>query len=723
MVNFLYFAQLYRLAKVKKMRKVSILIFLFFIFYGLKASPGYPYPVEIIQPDGTKITLLIKGDEFCRYKTTLNGYIVAENEDGFYYYADYNSGKLSLSTHRVTSSKAPLSGYAKSIPKDVCNLIENANGKNDIDYAADVLTAQDNMPRKIKAIIIPVEFKDVKFLILPAKEHFDNLVNMEGYSEYGATGSVKDYFKANNIEGYIEPEFVVTDVVSLPEDISYYGNNEENSDTSVLKYDVKISQMVIDACKIIDPVIDFSQFDNDKDGRVDNVFLYYAGYSEAEGGSSTSIWPLSSTLKETSLYLDGVRIYSYACASELRGASGNIPSGIGVFCHEFCHILGMKDLYDTDYEANGQGKGLWGTLSIMDYGCYNNQGKTPPYFCAIDRELAQCGAGQTLEKDKRYVLQPISEKGLFYKVPTDVENEYFLLETREESGWDEYIGGEGMLIYHIDKSDNIAGAIQASVRWRTNTINTYSGHECADLVEANPLAVNVRQAFFPGLSSVNSFTALTNPAFLGWNIKNVGLKLTDIKMVEEGVSFLVSEEKNERMLNVVSPKISAYQTSAVLKWSSDLQAKGNWGIRWKLKSDESDEFSEVEVSEMKYQFKNLEEGSGYMCQIFYKGDNSNGDTTTVSFKTLGITSNFPFIYGIKEKMYVGDTLTLSVFNVTEAVKTVDWYVNNTSVQGNQYVFTKEGIVTLSAQLSYISDKSLEVITRKIIISKKEEDEQ
>ena len=154
-----------------------------------------------------------------------------------------------------------------------------------------------------------------------------------------------------------------------------------------------------------------------------------------------------------------------------------------------------------------------------------------------------------------------------------------------------------------------------------------------------------------------------------------------------------------------------------------MQAKGNWGIRWKLKSDESDEFSEVEVSEMKYQFKNLEEGSGYMCQIFYKGDNSNGDTTTVSFKTLGITSNFPFIYGIKEKMYVGDTLTLSVFNVTEAVKTVDWYVNNTSVQGNQYVFTKEGIVTLSAQLSYISDKSLEVITRKIIISKKEEDEQ
>jgi immune inhibitor A len=692
------------------MRKVSIFIILILSFYELFAAPGYPHPVEITQPDGSKIMILVKGDEFFRYRTTLDGYIIAQGDDGYYYYADYNRGMLSVSSARVSApTKSSGGGYAKKIP----DYLYNTAASSDV-YV-------ENSLKKIRALVIPVQFKDVKFSVNPAKEHFDKMINLEGYSENGASGSVKDYFRAN-LANYIEPEFVVSDIVSLPKDQSYYGNNEE-SGTSVIKYDVHINEMVADACNMIDSKIDFSKFDNDNDGKVDNVFLYFAGYSEAEGGNSSSLWPVSTVLKSSSLYLDGVRIYSYATGSELRGASGNIPSGIGVFCHEFCHILGLKDLYDTDYEANGQSKGLWGTLSVMDFGCYNNQGMTPPYFCAIDRELAGCGNGVPLEKDKNYILEPIHKSGLFYKVLSDSQNEYFLLETREERGWDTYIGGSGMLIYHIDKSDNAAGMINASVRWRTNTINTYSGHECADLVEASPLAVNIRQVFFPGLASVKNFTALTNPPFLWWNIKNTGLKITDIKSVEEGVSFMVSEEKNERLLKILSPSIDAYQRDAVLKWKSDLDIKGRWGVRWRLKNGSESDYQETETEEKSYKFENIEAGKDYLCELFYKGDIYNGDTTKISFKTVSVTSDFPYIYGLKENITVGDTVTLKVFNINEPYKSVNWFVNNSHLLTEQYVFSEAGIVTISAHISYISDKSVEIIKRKVIVSLKEDEDE
>lgn len=685
------------------MRRVSIIFFLFVSFYTAFAVRSYPFPIQVTQPDGTTLSIIIRGDEFFHYTTTVGGKIIAQGADGFYYYASFDSGRMVLSSHRVSPySPCPAGVSATSVPREFALQMRNFNK---------TLYPSHAPKKSVKTIIIPVQFSDVKFTVSPPRKHFEDMINLEGYSEDGATGSAKDYFKAN-LKDSLDFDFTVSDVVTLAKPLKYYGGNEE-TDTSIVRYDVNIKQFVIDACTAADAFVDFSLYNS--------VFIYYAGYSEAEGGGSDAIWPLSWNMNSSTLVLDGVRISSFACAAELKGAEGSSPSGIGTFCHEFGHVLGLLDLYDTDYEEHGQSKGLWGTLSLMDFGCYNNEGRTPPYFCAIDRELVGCIKEMKLEKDKSYTLKPINKNFEVYKVPTSNEGEYFLLEVRKESEWDAFIGGNGMVIYHVDKSSNVAGAITASVRWTTNTINTYSGHECADLVEANPSAVNVKQVFFPGISNVTSFTSLTTPPFAGWNLRNVGLKLTKIKNGLDGVSFDVSADNDERLLKVINPLAKAYQQEAYVSWSSDLDIQAKWGVRWKGKEKEDSLFVERIVSKKECRLDGLNEGKEYDCDIFYIGNNSNGDTVTVKIKTMEINSPFPFMYGVKSTYYIGDTLNLRLFNVLEHYNSIEWMVDGNKVTMGEFVFRSEGKRKISARITYSSDKSVEMIERIINIERKKDE--
>ena len=145
--------------------------------------------------------------------------------------------------------------------------------------------------------------------------------------------------------------------------------------------------------------------------------------------------------------IKGVRIGLVSCASELSGSDlgmegSAIPAGIGTFCHEFGHFLGLTDLYDTDYGSGGMSSCLWGRLSLMDEGNYNNSGRTPPYFCAIDREQAGILTYEDAAAGTSVSLPPIHECGWAVRINTSTPGEYYLLEHRTESGWDAYIQQE-----------------------------------------------------------------------------------------------------------------------------------------------------------------------------------------------------------------------------------------------------------------------------------------
>lgn len=656
------------------MGRVSIIFLLMIWSYAAIAVPAYPYPVEVKQPDGSKILLLLRGDERCRYITNIMGDRVSRGADGFY--------RPSFQSSPMTKSAE---GYGNMRPNSI------ASGG-------------------VSALIIPAEFKDVKFQLENPEEHFENMINGENYTEYGATGSVKRYFE-DNLKGRISVSFDVSDVVSLSNNLHYYGENQEGRTSGTVTYDVRVEDMIREACTLANADIDFSKYNY--------VFVYFAGYSEAEGGDPSSIWPVSLDLSANPITLDGTRITSAACASELRGVSGTEPSGIGAFCHEFGHVLGLPDLYDVDYDNNGRGKGMWGTLSLMDYGCYNNQGRTPPYLNAIEREILGV-EGERLVVNTLHNLEPINLNDKFYRVNTKNEGEYFLLEVRQEKGWDSFIGGEGMLIYHIDKSQNPAGMINANIRWENNLVNTYSKHECADLVEAEPSAVSVRQVFFPGLTNIDSFATLTDPHFVDWNMRGVGVKLEKIRVNGDGrgVSFMVSVDNDEILLTPEDVRVLTEQHMAQISWSSQMDMEVKWGVRWKSKADSLSEVNEKMVNDKRCTLDNLKGGEKYECQIYHIGYFDNGDTVTVRFRTQDVTSPFPYIHGINRPLHVGDTVSFKIYNLNESEERISWYQGGRYLPDGVFVFDKEGKVEVKAEIEYVADGSKETIVKTVLVNQK-----
>ena len=205
--------------------------------------------------------------------------------------------------------------------------------------------------------------------------------------------------------------------------------------------------MAWEACKAADANIDFSLYDQDSDGEVDNVYIFYAGRDESEYTDETDlIWAHQYFIvsgEETVsgvTKLDGVTIDRYACSSELAGRK--TLTGIGTFCHEYGHTFGLPDFYDTDYDDDGAwAAGLWRSTSLMDGGNYNNDSATPPNFNCIERYLLGLATPKELCNDFSYTLEPIHYNNQCYMMKGRTPGEYFLFECRSNEGWDQYIGG------------------------------------------------------------------------------------------------------------------------------------------------------------------------------------------------------------------------------------------------------------------------------------------
>ena len=298
--------------------------------------------------------------------------------------------------------------------------------------------------------------------------------------------------------------------------MAYYG-----ADSGGTGNDIRAGRALYDACQKVDADVDFSRYDNDGDGNVDLVFFYYAGYSQAEGASSDAIWPHMSYLYGMNSRFDGVRVYNYACTSELKGVSGTTMCGIGAACHEFGHAMGLPDMYDTNYDTDGAAGGLY-SYSIMCSGSYNNGSRTPPYFNMQERIYL----GWSQESDivefatgGNYSIPALNgETQAVYKSPASTSGEYFMYECRARQGWDAYLPGEGLLVYHIDKSNRQVGWYTASNLWNWksygNMLNSNGSHPCCYLIPAASQSSlnytgyesNIPFPYGYGWSAVDSYT-------------------------------------------------------------------------------------------------------------------------------------------------------------------------------------------------------------------------
>ena len=376
-----------------------ILVLMFFVPVFMFAGPMHDRILAIVQPDGSTFQAKFSGDEFIRVKTTLDGAAIIQDPDGWWSYAFYDSDgrKYSSYCHVGDKVSAELLSQSRTIPMAALSssarraraeysmsstpLLERVAEKRNMTKAED--GNEENMVKH--GIVILAEFANMPFRY--DREDFVSLLTGESYARNGAAGCAKKFFD-DQFNAAVDFRFDVSEIVTLPRDLDYYGANvpgDSNNET-----DRNPAQMIIDACSLADPTVDFSLYDDDGDGEVDNVFVFFAGGDEAEGSGDDCIWSHAWYIRDgagRSLTLDGKIINRYACTSELSRIDQENEyelAGIGSFCHEFSHTLGLVDMYDTDYDASGgASEALWLSTSLMDGGNYNNKGHTPPFFNAI----------------------------------------------------------------------------------------------------------------------------------------------------------------------------------------------------------------------------------------------------------------------------------------------------------------------------------------------------
>lgn len=405
---------------------------------------------------------------------------------------------------------------------------------------ASALWAQQIIPSRgqVHIPVILLEFSDVPFILPQPQSHFQDLLLKPGYSENGASGSVRDYFMDNS-GGVFEPVFDVFGPVKLDKKMSYYGKDIVRDGD---RDDSAPEKALLEACTLLDEQVDFSVYDKDEDGLIDLCIFFYAGYDQAAGATSDAIWShhwnvQESDCPERETTFDQVMLDAYFCSAELDGKEGARPNGIGSFCHELGHALGLPDFYDVNKATDGLAGGLY-DFSLMCRGLYNNEGRTPPYLNALERVLLGWQEAIPELPEGEVVLGPVQRQQA-YRISTATEGEFFLVETRDGTAWDAPLP-EGLLVYHVDQSERPVGETSALDLWKDwrkyNSLNNLGNHPCFYIIpSATPSSLNYGQAYnasslvFPGASRQHAYEPLD------WEGEYTGVQLSCIES-EKGIS-------------------------------------------------------------------------------------------------------------------------------------------------------------------------------------------
>ena len=479
--------------------------------YAVKA---HGLPVKVVQSDGSTITVRMIGDEHFHYIVASDGVVLTQ--DG----RDYHIASVSAAGELVSSSilahepghrsAAEILAVAKQNLSDVQSVIdENRTRAITREPVATTSTLFPHVGTP-KALVILVEFTDTVFSLNHPKAVFDKYLNattftgMDGFSKMDSTvnrnhGSVSQYFYDCSYGTY-RPQFDLVGPVKLANPLKHYGAGDSDYMYALLN----------DACKAVDDSVDFSQYDENSDGYIDLVYIIYAGYSQSWKQNTTEcIWPKSGTVSGGPY--DGKQLCRYGVNNELNaypGAYTKVPlkhcNGIGLFCHEFSHCMGLPDFYPTTDEAQKDSIEALEYWDLMDGGEYTANGLYPPMYTPWEREAMGWMTIDTLKKAGTYTLKPIQDDGgKAYRIMNDNDatgHEYYILENRQKKGWNKYDPGHGMLVYHVDYD---ATAFSLSY----NSVNCTKGHPRMTLVAADSTVYSYYKKSFVQTDYIASMAA------------------------------------------------------------------------------------------------------------------------------------------------------------------------------------------------------------------------
>lgn len=500
------------------------------------AVPAHPGAITVQQPDGSTLTLRLIGDEWLHFTTTADGYTVVKGSDGYYRYADVLNGQLTATSQvahdaagRQAAERAFLAGRQKyQVPAMTA---ENVKMKQMVEEQQRKTLASHRAAKydynNFRGLVILVQFNDKPFSREDYPEIITDMITQENYEGYtktdgtfvSCTGSVYDYY-SDNSDGKFLPQF---DIVG-PYTVNFSQYDGSNQTKQIIK-------AVVDAA---DADVDFSQYDGDGDGVVDLVYFLVAGNGANYSGNDSRLWwPHRSAIYNpdtwTYIYKDGVRLWDYASSVEFYGWT-SVPStihldGIGTICHEFSHVLGLPDFYDTDYEGSGGESVSPGQWSVMAGGSYSNDSRTPVGYSLYERyAVGFSEEPPVIDAEGSYTLDALYINQEGFRINSSVDNEFFLLENRQRTAfkWDAYLPGSGLLVHRVDQTNMDV--------WTSNTINNNPARNYYEVVRAGGMNhAETEYDVFPGTANVTELHNTTSPANLKtwaghstkWGLQNI----------------------------------------------------------------------------------------------------------------------------------------------------------------------------------------------------------
>lgn len=528
------------------MKKLYLMLSMLFAFgIAANAVPAKRIQKVITLANGTQVSVELRGDEYLSWWEGTDGtaYRTTATDENVFEAFDLEAQKPAAAARRARTEQGRVARLAR-----VKNSLKGADDKMR-GLGGDHITYKGVK----KGLVVLVDFKNKKFADGHDLEYYKNVINGKDFTneEEGYVGSVRDYFLAQS-NGQFELDFDVVGPVTMSNKYGYYGADSE------YQKDEKVYEMIKEASDAIQDQVNLKDYDWDGDGEADQVFFLYAGLGQASSNNASTIWPHESELRYWPCgvlsYPTG-KINTYACANELQpetqGSSRYISAGIGTICHEFSHCLGFADMYDT---SGGGGYGM-SVFDVMDQGSYNGNGFVPCNYTAFERIYA--GWVEPIELiDPATVkdMKSVSDYGRpFIMYNYKNTNEYFLMENRQNTGWDEGLyGSNGLLITHVNYVPS---------RWANNSVNASTQKiQCCTVVNADGSreisnTLSLQGDLYPyeskGVTMNDEFTDDSEPASKLYN-KNtdnsyaLGIPITQIKRSKGSVSFLVcgGDDKN-----------------------------------------------------------------------------------------------------------------------------------------------------------------------------------
>lgn len=555
----------------------------------LLARPAVRKAVDVKQPDGTVVTLCMHGDEYRSFTTTADGYTVVKGEDGFWRYArKTDDGKLQATdmvARNADQRSAEEQAFLSVQPKMMAPRMSDA-AKQMKEHAAQMVSPLYNdqqgrrsatsiWPRinyeKFKGLVVLVNWNDCEFKFGEgAKDFYQKLTSEKNYRDdskqyypVNVEGSARDYFRDNSL-GVFDPTFDVVGPVTIDLSCKYPHPKDENG-----VVDEKWSERIFNILKKVmseaDPLVDFSQYDVNSDGKIDMIYIIFAGYSSNISGNDAGyIWPHAEDMSSYPTYWTGLSTYDgkkmgrYACGTELldleqQKAQHQYLDGIGTMCHEFSHVLGLADHYDADYDENGMSNdpGYW---DVMAAGTDNNYGLTPVGYNAFERHILGFCEPTELTEAGTYNLESFNTSNQAFLLKTGTKDDEFYLENRQKTGWDRFLPGHGLLVWRAE-----TGNVN---KWRQNEVNNDASHN-----------LFVMTCNAPQNGKYIDLTSTTEPALVSWYGKPAVMDLYDITENDGLISFTAGKD-------LYTPYVEDFESSPL----SEDGAQGVEGVycKWDL---------------------------------------------------------------------------------------------------------------------------------------------